>query len=72
LLKKHTEEYETQQKVLELALESLENSSKQSPMLTEEEKLCINLIQAKSVCIFEKNEFKILIENCNIELLLEF
>jgi hypothetical protein len=34
LLKKHAEKFETQQKALELALESLENSSKQSPELT--------------------------------------
>ena len=38
LLKKHTEKFETQQKVLEHALESLENSSKQNPELTREER----------------------------------
>jgi hypothetical protein len=54
LLKKHTKKFETQQKVLELALEGLENSSKQNVTLTEEEKLWMRLKWAKSVCILEK------------------
>jgi hypothetical protein len=43
LLQKHAEKYETQQKALELALESLENSAKQSPVLSQEEKLWMSL-----------------------------
>jgi len=39
LLKKQSEKFETQQKTIEFALESLENSSKQSPALTLEENI---------------------------------
>ena len=39
ILKKHTENFETQQKVLEAALERLENGSKQNPALSPEEHL---------------------------------
>lgn len=68
LLKKYAEKYETQQKALELALESLENSSKQNPALTEEEKLCMRLIQAKLPCLIERDCLKLLIETADIEL----
>lgn len=71
LLKKHAEKYETQQKALELALESLENSSKKGPELTPEEKYWMRLRQAKSLVIIEKNTFKLLIETADIELLSE-
>lgn len=71
LLKKHAEKYETQQKTLELALESLENSSRKSPELTLEEKYWMRLKRAKSLVIFEKTAFKYLIENADIELLNE-
>lgn len=71
LLKKHVEKFETQQKTLELALESLENSSKQSPALTLEEKYWMRLKRAKSLVIIEKTAFKLLIETADIELLNE-
>ena len=71
LLKKHAEKYETQQKTLELALENLENSSKQIPELTLEEKYWMRLKRAKSLVIIEKNAFKLLIETADIELLKE-
>jgi hypothetical protein len=72
LLQKHVEKYETQQKALEVALESLENSSKQSPALTLEEKLWMRLKSVKSLCIIEKNAFKLLLETADFELLEEF
>ena len=71
LLKKYAEKFETQQKALELALESLENSSKQSPELTLEEKYWMRLKPAKSLVIIEKNAFKMLTETADIELLSE-
>jgi len=71
LLKEHSEIFETQQKALELALESLENSSKQSPVLTLEEKYWMRIKRAKSAVIIEKNAFKFLIETTDVELLSE-
>lgn len=68
LLMKNVEKFETQQKVLELALENLENSSKYSPQLTEEEKLCMRLIQAKLPCLIERDCLKMLLETVDIEL----
>jgi len=56
---------------LEIALESLENSSRQSPELTPEEKFWMRLKGAKSLVIIEKNAFKLLIETADIELLNE-
>ncbi len=67
LLKKQSEKFETQQKTIEFALESLENSSKKSPALTLEEKYWMRLKRAKSLVIFEKSAFKSLIENADIE-----
>lgn len=67
LLKKHADKLETQQKALELALESLENSKKQSPTLTEEEKIWMRLLRTKSSVPIEKAAFKLLIEPVDIE-----
>jgi hypothetical protein len=69
LLKKHVEKFETQQKVLEHALECLENGSKQDTALTEEEKLWLRFKWANSVVIVEKDGFKTLLETADIELL---
>lgn len=41
ILKKHTEKHESQQKVLEVALERLENGSKQNSSLSQEEELWV-------------------------------
>jgi hypothetical protein len=71
LLKKHAEKYETQQKALELALENLDNISRQIPELTPEEKYWMRLRRAKSAVIIEKNAFKFLIETTDVELLSE-
>ncbi len=71
LLKKHAEKYETQQKALELALESLENSSRQIPELTPEDKYWMRLKPTKSLVIIEKTAFKYLIETADVELLEE-
>lgn len=71
LLKKNAEKFETQQKTLEFALENMENSSKQIPELTLEEKYWMRLRQAKSLVIIEKTAFKLLIETADIQLLSE-
>lgn len=72
LLHKFSEKYQSQQKTLEVALENLENSSKQIPELTQEEKLWMRLKKEKFVCVLEKNAFRILLENANIEPLQEY
>jgi len=71
LLKKHTEELGTQQKVLELALENLENSSKQSPELTREEKIWLTQKSMKTTCVVLKDVLEVLLETANIEILNE-
>ncbi len=71
LLKKQAKKFETQQRALELALESLENSSKQSPALTLEEKYWMRIKWAKSAVIIEKNAFKFRIETTDVERLSE-
>lgn len=68
LLKKHTEELGTQQKVLELALESLENSSKQIPELTREERIWLTQKSMKTTCVLLKDVLKVLLETANIEM----
>jgi hypothetical protein len=72
LLKKHTEEFGTQQKVLELALESLENSSKQNPELTREERVWLTQRSMKTICSILKDTLKVLLETANIELFEEY
>ncbi len=71
LLKRNAEKYETQQKALELALENLENNSRQIPELNLEEKYWMRLRRAKSLVIIEKTAFKLLIETADIQLLSE-
>jgi hypothetical protein len=65
LLKKHAEKYETQQKTLERALECLENSSKQCPELTPEQKFWLACESISSVCCVQKGALKILMEAVN-------
>jgi hypothetical protein len=72
LLKKHTEEFETQQKVLELALESLEKSSKPSPLVTREERIWLTQRSMKTICSVLKDSLKVLLETVDIELFKEY
>ncbi len=68
ILKKHIEKFETQQKVLEVALECLENNSKQNPMISTEE---LNFLQAKgamkSACIVHRDILRLLIDSLDLE-----
>ncbi len=68
LLKKYTESNETQQKVLELALETLDNSPKHGPVLSPKEKLWIDLSHVESNCLIQKDCLKTLMETVDIEL----
>ena len=73
LLHKLVEKYQTQQKTLEVALESLENSSKQSnETLTREQKAWMQIKKQNTVCVIDKNAFKLLVENANLESLKEY
>ncbi len=66
---KHIEKFETQQKVLELALESMENNSKHSTALSQEEEHWIRIgREAKSVvCLIQKDGLKELLKTADIE-----
>lgn len=68
LLKKHAEKFETQQKALEMALECLENSSKQRLALTEEEKFWMHMASVKATCLVQKDFLNTLMETADIEL----
>jgi hypothetical protein len=73
LLQQGVEKFGTQEKVLELALENLVNSSKQSKIaLTQEDKAWMHLKKEKTVCVIDKNAFKLIIENSNIEPLYDY
>lgn len=72
LLTKYKEKYGTQQKTLEVALENLENNSKQSPELTLEQKAWMRANRLKVLSCAEKNLFKVLTENTNVERLRKY
>ncbi len=72
LLKKHAGKFETQQKALELALECLENNSKQRLALTEEEKFWMCMVSVKTTCLVQKDFLKMLMETADIELHKEY
>lgn len=65
LLKKHMPKYETQQKVIEAALESLDNSPVQITGLSEEEKLWLKIGNVKSACAIQRETLKVLLETFN-------
>ncbi|AXV40889.1 hypothetical protein [Methanobacterium sp. BAmetb5] len=69
LLKKHVEKHGTQQKVLETAIECLENNSKQYPPLSIEEKFWMRIGREIKdlLVIFNKNTARMLLETADIE-----
>lgn len=72
MLKKHRAEFETQQKVLELALESLENKSKHNPALSPEEELWMRIgREVKTACLIQKEGLKDLIEIIDMKRVIE-
>lgn len=64
IIKRHAEKFETQQKILEYAVECLEGISKQRPALTDEEKLWMRFKWAKSLVVVEKTALILLGLNC--------
>lgn len=73
LLKKHAAKLETQQIVLELALESLENNSKHNPVQSPEEELWMRIgREVKTACLVQKEGLKELIETADIERVREY
>jgi hypothetical protein len=66
ILKKLAERYETQQKVLELALELL-NNPRQGRPLTQDEELLLRIGKAKSSCVVQKDGLRLLMETVDID-----
>ncbi len=73
LLLEYVDKLGTQERVLELALESLRDSSKQNrASLTREEIAWMKLKKEKRVCVVDKSAFKLLIQKANIESFYEY
>jgi hypothetical protein len=68
LLKKHTEKFGTQQKVLELALESLENDPRRSSaQFTDEQVWVLTGKGIESACVLHIDAFKTLLEGADVK-----
>ncbi len=69
ILEKHIQKFETQKKVLELALESLENNSNHSAALSQEEEhwMRIGREGKSAVCLIQKDGLKELLRSVDIE-----
>jgi hypothetical protein len=68
ILKKHFNDFKTQQKVLEAALESLEKSSRQNSALSQEEHDFLHVKGVvKSSCIIHRDILEVLIDTANLE-----
>lgn len=68
LLKKYTEKFETQQKALEFALESLENDTRLSPAQSTDEQLWILTGKGtESACVLHRDIFKALMESADVK-----
>jgi len=73
LLHKLVEKYQSQQKTLEVALESLENSLKQSQVvLTREDKFWMAHRTVNTACFLQKDALKMLMETASIEMFTEY
>lgn len=71
LLKKYTEKFGTRQKVLETALESLENSAKQGHILSQEDKLWLAAKDMRSTCLIQKDVLKSLMQTADFKKIAE-
>ncbi len=68
LLKKYTEKFGTQQKVLEFALESLENDTKRSFAQSADEQVWVFTGRGtESACVLHKDAFKTLLEGADVK-----
>jgi hypothetical protein len=73
ILNKHTEKHHTQQKVLEIALESLEKNSGQEHVMAPEEELWVRIGgKIKTIGLIQKGGLKFLISTANIDGFAEF
>jgi hypothetical protein len=72
LLNKYAEKYHTQQKALEVALETLENNSKIKPMSPEEELWMRTGKEVKTVGLIQKDALRVLIKTADQESIKEF
>jgi len=67
LLKKKMDKYETQQKVLEHALENLDNDIKPEMQLSPEEEIWLLAGKVKSACLIQKDGYKVILETLDLE-----
>jgi hypothetical protein len=68
LLKKYTAKFETQQKALEFALESLENDTRRNTTLPPEDQLWVLTGKGtESACILHRDAFKTLLEGADVK-----
>jgi hypothetical protein len=73
MLKKYAEELDSQQKVLELALEQLGKSPKQAPPLSPEEELWLRIgREVRSACLIQKDGLRELLEMADAERFIDF
>ncbi len=68
LLKKHAEKFGTQQKVLEFALESLENDTRRNSAQSADEQIWVLTGRGtESACVLHKDAFKTLLEGADVK-----
>lgn len=73
LLKKHAESLDSQQKVLELALECYDDRSRHLPPLSPEDELWLRIgMEVKSACIVQKDALKELLYTADMERLVQY
>ena len=72
LLKKYTDTYETQQKVLEQALENLDTRQNQRSALSQEQELAVRFLEVKAMCLIQKDGLLVLLENLDPETMLKY
>lgn len=72
LLRKYRDTYETQRKVLEQALETLDTRQNQSPVLSPEQELAVRFLEAKAMCLIQKDGLLMLLENLDPETLQKY
>lgn len=72
LLKKYIANYETQQKVIEAALDSLDNNQRPMPALSHDEELWLMIGRARAACAIQKEGYRIMLETVDIERFREY
>ncbi len=74
LLKKHAEKYGSQQKAIEHALELLDNNTTQTPSLSQEDQVWLQMGKDfRKVLIFlQKDSYKMLLDNVDMDRCLEY